>query len=196
MVVATGNAGKLIEIRAILGSLPISLRSLEAFPDVFMPEEGDEYEPNAIAKAQAVARDTGRPAIADDSGLEVVGLGGRPGPHSARYGGPGLDDAGRVRHLLSELERCEGDARAARFVCVAALATPDGRTETAWGECAGRILEAPRGQGGFGYDPVFWAEEKGRVMAEIPTATKNRISHRGRAFAALQPALERAVLGD
>ena len=195
VVVATGNAGKLIEIRAILGSLPVSLRSLEAFPDVLLPEEGDDYEANAIAKAKAVARDAGRPAVADDSGLEVAGLEGGPGPFSARYGGPGLDDAGRVAHLLAELGEAQGAAREARFVCVAALATPDGVVETAWGECPGRILEKPQGQGGFGYDPVFSSTEAGKVMAELPAATKNAISHRGRAFLALQPAIERAVLG-
>ncbi len=100
IVVASSNAGKLLEIRAILGDLPASLRALDAFPGVVLPEEGDDYEQNAIAKARTAARETGRLAVADDSGLEVAGLGGRPGPHSARYGGPALDDAGRVARLL------------------------------------------------------------------------------------------------
>lgn len=191
VVVATSNPGKLLEFRAILGDLPLSLRALGAFPEVSLPEEGDDYAENAAAKARAVARDTGRPALADDSGLEVAGLGGRPGPHSARYGGPGLDDAGRVQRLLDELAGCEGEAREARFVCVAALATPDGRVETARGTCEGRILHAPRGGGGFGYDPVFASREAGVAMAELPPARKNALSHRARALRALLPSLER-----
>lgn len=191
VVVATSNPGKLLEIRAILGDLPLALRALGAFPEVALPEEGNDYAENAAAKARAVARDTGRPALADDSGLEVAGLDGRPGPRSARYGGPGLDDAGRVRHLLDELAGREGRAREARFVCVAALATPDGRVETARGTCEGRILDAPRGGGGFGYDPVFLSREAGVAMAELPPARKNALSHRARALQGLLPFLER-----
>ena len=115
--------------------------------------------------------------------------GGRPGPRSARYGGPGLDDAGRVAHLLDELRGLDGAARDARFVCVAAWATPDGESGTALGECRGRILEAPRGQGGFGYDPVFEVSGRGVTMAELPEGEKNRISHRSRALAGLREAL-------
>lgn len=191
VVVATSNPGKLLEIRAILGDLPLSLRALGAFPDVRLPEEGDDYAANAAAKARAVARDTGRPALADDSGLEVEALGGRPGPRSARYGGPGLDDAGRVARLLAELEGREPAERGARFVCVAALATPDGHVETARGECEGCILGEPRGRGGFGYDPIFESREAGAAMAELPPARKNELSHRARALRALRPALER-----
>jgi XTP/dITP diphosphohydrolase len=190
VVVATSNPGKLLEIRAILGDLPVSLRALAAFPEVVLPDEGDDYEENAAAKARAVARDTGRLALGDDSGLEVEGLSGGPGPRSARYGGPGLDDAGRVAHLLAALGGVEGAGRRARFVCVAALATPAGELVTARGECEGRILEAPRGSGGFGYDPVFEAREQaGRAMAELDPGLKNRLSHRARAFRALRDAI-------
>ena len=191
VVVATSNPGKLREIRAILGELPLAIVGLDAVADVHFPEEGDDYEANARVKAQAVASRSGRPAVADDSGLEVEGLGGAPGPRSARYGGPALDDAGRVAHLLEEMQSLAGDARRARFVCVAALATAEGEVVTARGECAGRIRKQPVGQGGFGYDPVFEVEGDTRAMAELPPAEKNLISHRARAFRALSEALLR-----
>jgi XTP/dITP diphosphohydrolase len=189
VVVATSNAGKLREIRAILGDLPLAIVGLDAVAEVHFPEEGDDYEANARVKAQAVASRSGSPAVADDSGLEVEGLGGEPGPRSARYGGPGLDDSGRVAHLLEQMRGLAGDARRARFVCVAALATPEGDVVTTRGECAGRIREEPVGQGGFGYDPVFEVEGDTRAMAELSPAEKNRISHRARAFRALRESL-------
>jgi XTP/dITP diphosphohydrolase len=195
LVVATGNAGKLREIREILVDLDVALRSLGEFPRIALPEEGDDYAANAIAKARAVAAATGRAAIADDSGIEVDALALRPGPHSARYGGPGLDDAGRVSLLLRELAACPADARAARFVCVAALATPEGVVATARGECAGEILGAPRGTGGFGYDPVFRPCGERLAMAELSAARKNQLSHRALAFRALRGAIERALAG-
>ena len=194
LVVATGNPGKLREIREILGDARVVLRSLAEFAAVSMPEEGHDYTANAIAKARAVASATGLPAVADDSGLEVDALGGRPGPLSARYGGPGLDDAGRVAYLLEALRGRSGDARRARFVCVAALALPDGAAWTAWGECPGHILDAPRGAGGFGYDPVFWSSELEAAMAELPDAQKNEISHRGRALRGLRARILEQVL--
>ena len=181
-VVATSNPGKLREIRAILAAAPVDLRALDASDGVRFPPEGEDYAENAIAKARAVASATGRPAVADDSGLEVTGLAGHPGPRSARYGGPGLDDTGRVTALLAAMSGLVGEAREARFVCVAALATPEGELLTAPGECAGRILGSPQGKGGFGYDPVFEVEGLGRSMAELSDAEKHRISHRGRAF--------------
>jgi XTP/dITP diphosphohydrolase len=189
VVVATSNPGKLREIRAILGDLPLSIRGLDAFPRVEFPEEGDDYEANAAVKARVVARATGRAALADDSGLEVDGLDGAPGPRSARFGGPGLDDRKRAAALLDAMLDCTGDSRSARFVCVAALATRDGEVVTARGECPGRILEAPRGSGGFGYDPIFEVVP-GTAMAELPPERKNEISHRARALQALRGALE------
>jgi len=191
VVVASSNPGKLREIRAILGELPLAIVGLDAVPEVCFPEEGDDYEANARAKARAVAFRVGRPALADDSGLEVEGLAGAPGPRSARYGGPGLDDRGRAAHLLEQMQNLTGDARRARFVCVAALATPEGDVVTARGECAGRIREQPAGRGGFGYDPVFEVEGHTRAMAELSPAEKNRISHRARAFRALRETLLR-----
>jgi XTP/dITP diphosphohydrolase len=188
-VLATSNPGKLDEIREILRELPLAIRPLSDFPGVILPEEGANYEENAIAKAKAAAHFSDRVALADDSGLEVSGLGGGPGPLSARFGGPGLDDAGRVDALLRALTNCSGEQRRARFVCIAALATPDGAIVTARGECAGHILDAPRGRSGFGYDPVFLVEGVGRAMAELPESEKNRISHRASAFGALSGAI-------
>jgi XTP/dITP diphosphohydrolase len=189
LVVATGNAGKLREIRELLADVRVSLRSLADFPGIALPDEGDDYTANAIAKARAVAAATGCAAIADDSGLEVDALAGRPGPHSARYGGSGLDDAGRVALLLRELAACEPGARGARFVCVAALATPGGAVATARGECAGEILASPRGGGGFGYDPVFFYPPLGRTFAELTDEEKARVSHRGLAVRAARALL-------
>jgi XTP/dITP diphosphohydrolase len=187
-VVATTNAGKLREIQAILGVRDRGFRCLADYPRVALPPEGDDYEGNALAKARAAARATGLPALADDSGLEVDALGGAPGPHSARFGGPGLDDAARVALLLRELAGAPPEKRGARFVCVAAWATPDGDERSARGECRGVILDAPRGLRGFGYDPVFLPEGESRSMAELDPGRKNEISHRARAFLALLPA--------
>lgn len=185
VVVASGNPGKVREIRAILSGLPLELTGLSDHPAIVLPEEGDDYARNAAVKAETVARATRLPALADDSGLEVAGLGGAPGPHSARYGGSGLDDAGRVAHLLAALRSHPDADRSARFVCFAALARPGRETVVVRGECRGRILEAPRGAGGFGYDPIFEVGPGGRAMAEVPEEEKNRISHRARAFRAL-----------
>lgn len=189
VVLATANPGKLREVAALLADLPIDWIGLDALPGLVLPEEGDDYAANAVAKARAAARAAGTLAVADDSGLEVEALGGAPGPRSARWGGPGLDDAGRNRALLEALRGVPPERRGARFVCVAALATPAGDVVTACGVCPGRILEAPRGTGGFGYDPLFEVSPGGPTMAELPPGEKDRISHRGRAFRALVPAL-------
>ncbi len=189
VIVATSNPGKLREIRALLGPLPVPLLGLDALPGLELPPEGDDYTANAVEKARAAAAYGRSPALGDDSGLEVEGLGGAPGPHSARYGGPGLDDPGRVARLLGALAGRENGARRARFVCAAALVTADGEVLTAFGECAGRIALAPRGESGFGYDPVFELDADGRTLAEIPAVEKNRISHRARAFHELRRVL-------
>jgi XTP/dITP diphosphohydrolase len=193
LILATSNPGKLREFRAILADLPVALRSLADFPGVRLPGEGDDYQENAAGKARAIAAATGRAALADDSGIEVAALGGLPGPHSARFGGPALDDAGRVKKLLADLAATGESDRSARFVCVAALALPDGEVITARGECAGRILDAPRGGRGFGYDPIFQAEGKGESMAELPPAEKDLISHRARALRSLHGAIQRRI---
>jgi XTP/dITP diphosphohydrolase len=199
LVVATSNGGKLAEFADLLGDRDLGcgydfeLRSLDDLEPVELPPEGDDYEANAVAKARTAAAALGRPALADDSGLEVAALGGAPGPRSARYGGPALDDAGRVQHLLRELAAKGVVDRTACFVCVAALASPDGEVVVARGECPGRIAETPAGEGGFGYDPIFEVAAEGiaagTTMAELPAKKKHALSHRGRAVRALAPAL-------
>ncbi|MBW2724609.1 MAG: non-canonical purine NTP pyrophosphatase, partial [Deltaproteobacteria bacterium] len=154
-VIASGNPGKQREIQQILSGASVDLEGLSRFGTVSFPEEGLDYRENAIQKARAVASQVGEIAVADDSGIEVDALDGRPGPLSARYGGEGLNDRERLEKLLSAIVAVPEAGRAARFVCFAALATPEGDTVVAYGECKGVILEAPEGEGGFGYDPIF-----------------------------------------
>ncbi len=190
---ATGNPGKLREFRTLLGDLALEVSSLEGQPRVDFPEEGTDYAVNAIEKARAVAEQLGQWALADDSGLEVSALNGAPGPLSARFGGPDLDDAGRVARLLEALDEVPASDRSARFVCVVALVGPSGERTVARGECSGRILAGVRGAGGFGYDPIFQPDGYEESMAELAGAVKDRISHRGRAFAALRSTLVEAL---
>ncbi len=193
LVLASGNAGKLGELRDLLADLPVRLRSASEFPGLSFPDEGEDYATNARAKATAAARATGQLAVGDDSGLEVDALGGAPGARSARYGGPGLDDAGRCARLLAALGDRPDAERGARFVCVIALVNPDATAVEVRGECRGRIARAPRGTQGFGYDPIFVPEGDERTLAEFDPRAKNRISHRGRALAALRAHLERTL---
>ena len=186
VVVASKNADKVAEMEAVLASLdpPIAVvRGLE-WPDV--AETEPTLEGNAVLKATAVAAATGMPAIADDTGLEVEALGGGPGVYTARFAGPGATYADNVARLLDELSGVEN--RAARFRTVIALAEPAGSVIVVEGVLEGAITNRPRGRGGFGYDPVF--EIDGRTLAEIPTAEKNRISHRARALHALADELQ------
>jgi len=182
IVVATSNPGKVREIREILSQYTRALVVPVDAGRVSFPAEGDDYQVNAIGKARAVAAQLGAISIGDDSGLEVDALDGRPGVHSARYGGEGLDDAGRVDLLLRELSGVPIGSRTARFVCHAALATPRGDCIVARGVCRGVILEAARGAGGFGYDPVFQLAGRRETMAELTAAEKNRASHRADAL--------------
>lgn len=187
IVLATRNSGKVQEVRAALEGLPVLLLSLEeAGVESAAEESSGTYFENARQKAEAAARASGRPALADDSGIEVKALPGELGVLSARFGGGGLDDAGRNRLLLERLEGVAEADRGARYVCALALCFPDGRCERFDGEQRGRILSAPRGEGGFGYDPLFYLPERGCTVAEIDLATKNRLSHRGKALAALK----------
>lgn len=192
MLVASQNPGKAQEIARIL--VDWEVLSLADVGPVEFPEEGGDYAENARTKALVAAKATGVPSIADDSGLEVDALGGAPGPYSARYGGPGLDDRGRYEALLDAL--CDAPTpRGARFYCVAACAWPDGSSVIADGECPGEILIGPRGEGGFGYDPVFQPEGFDRAMAEMSREEKDAISHRGRALAALAPLIHSHPVG-
>lgn len=185
LLVATNNAGKLAEFRRLLQDLEVvGPADLDLNLDV--AETGTTFEANARLKAVAFAQASGRIAVADDSGLEVDALDGQPGVHSARFGGPGLDDAGRCRLLLKRLAAFPETARrTARFRCCLVATSPDGRSCTAAGTCPGRIAAAPAGSGGFGYDPVFFLPDRGCTMAQIPAAEKNRISHRAAALKAL-----------
>jgi XTP/dITP diphosphohydrolase len=182
LVLATANPGKTRELRALVGEWgTIDVRSLADFPDVRLPEEdGATYAENAALKARAVATETGLPALADDSGLEVEALSGAPGVRSARFA---PSDAERIARLLEVLR--DADDRRACFRCVVALAWPDGRLEQAEGACAGRIAERTIGAGGFGYDPLFVADELGRTFAAATAEEKARVSHRARAVRAL-----------
>ncbi len=188
LLVATGNLGKLAEFRALLEDIPI-LSPRDAGLDLHVAETGTTFYDNALLKAQAHASASGMISVADDSGLEVDALDGRPGVRSARYGGAGLDEAGRYQHLLDELAGVPTALRTARFHCCLVVADADGRTATTAGSCEGRILGEAEGDGGFGYDPVFFVPAYGRGMATLSRAEKGAVSHRGRALRALRPVL-------
>lgn len=183
LVLATRNLDKAREIQALLGDLGIAIRTLADFPDVpDVVEDGETCRANAIKKAVAVARHTGLVTLADDTGLEVEALGGRPGAFAARYAGEHASYEDNCRKLLKELAGVPRGKRRARFITVAAVALPAGEAQTAEGILEGEITEASVGTGGFGYDPVFRVPEIGKTLAEIPPEEKNRISHRARAF--------------
>jgi XTP/dITP diphosphohydrolase len=190
LLLATSNEGKVAEIRRILGDLPVELVTPDELGLAMdVDEDGETYVENATKKALAYAQAAGLPALADDSGVEVDALGGLPGLHSARFGGPDLDDRGRVSLLLDRLRELGADGSPARFRAVVVLARPDGRHESAEGSCEGRIGPQPRGENGFGYDPIFVLPD-GRTMAELPDVEKDACSHRGNALRALWPALD------
>jgi XTP/dITP diphosphohydrolase len=188
LLIATRNPGKLPEIRSILSGFPILLRSLAEFPETPDVEEtGSTFAENAELKARTYAIATSCCTIGDDSGLEVEALGGAPGVYSARYAGPGASDSDRVELLLQELARTGDSERRARFVCVVALADPDGRVAGSFtGTCEGRISYTPRGYNGFGYDPVFVPDGYDQTFGELESDVKDQISHRARALKALQ----------
>lgn len=184
-----GNRGKVAEYRRILAGLDLELIGVDELADAPAEpaEDATTYEDNAIAKARAYLEATGIATVADDSGLEVAALGGAPGVRSRRYFGEDVPTAQRNRMLLALLDGVED--RGARFVCVAALALPDGTVETFSGEVRGEIATAPSGAGGFGYDPVFLIQGDGRAMAELSAEEKDRLSHRGIAGAKLRARL-------
>ena len=184
LLLGTRNPGKVIEIVNILADSGWSLSSLQQFPNVGEAEENFmTFAENAIAKAQFYASATGLCALADDSGLEVAALGGAPGVFSARYAGAHATDADRRLLLLSELAKTGDTDRRARFVAVVAIATPNGEVlNLSEGICEGTITHAPRGTGGFGYDPLFIPDGYDQTFAELPDTIKNQISHRARAL--------------
>jgi XTP/dITP diphosphohydrolase len=209
LVVATGNRGKLEEIKALLAGLPLEVRGVSdvmpAPPRVV--EDGATFAENAVKKARAVSLATMSLTLADDSGLEVDALGGRPGVRSARFAGERATDAENNAALLAALPGFEADGGHerlgrrdeglhARFRCVLALVDPftsSGEPHTVEGVCEGTITRTPRGSGGFGYDPLFVVEGGEKTMAELSNDEKNRVSHRSRALAALRPIIERVL---
>ncbi len=184
LVLATLNRGKAHELATLLGDIPFVIRPLADYPAARSPEETETtYRGNALLKARAAARLTGEWVLADDSGLEVDALGGAPGVHSARYGGPDLDDAARCAKLLAALRDVPDDRRTARFRCVIAIIDTEGRETVVEGIAEGLIAHAPRGTGGFGYDPLFDYPPLDRTFGELSDAEKSRVSHRARAAA-------------
>lgn len=182
LLLATNNAGKAAEYRALLegcGWELVTPRDLGLSLEV--EEAGGDYAENARIKAEAFAKASGLVALADDSGIEVEALGGAPGPLSARFGGEDISDEQRVALLLERLKGVPPERRSARFRCLIAVARPEGEVSFFEGQCEGRVAEEPRGESGFGYDPVFLLPERGLTVAELPPEEKNAISHRGRA---------------
>ncbi|MCP9450912.1 MAG: XTP/dITP diphosphatase [Nitrospira sp.] len=190
LVLATRNRDKARELTVLLSGLAFQIRTLDDFPQApDVVEDGITCEANAIKKATEIARATGRYAVADDTGLEVDALGGRPGAYAARYAGPDATYEDNCRKLLHELEGIPQEHRTARFMTVAALASPSGEIQTARGVLEGAITDRCRGERGFGYDPVFYVPELGKTLAELTPEEKNRISHRAKAFLKLRDLL-------
>ena len=191
LLLATNNPGKAAEYRALLQGCGWELatpRDLGLHLEV--EEGGGGYAENARIKADAFAKASGLLALADDSGIEVDALGCAPGPLSARFGGDDISDAQRVALLLERLKGVPPERRSARFRCLIAVAWPEGEVSFFEGQCEGRIAEEPRGEGGFGYDPVFLLPERGLTIAELPPEEKNAVSHRGRAARQARALLE------
>jgi XTP/dITP diphosphohydrolase len=189
LVLASKNPKKLAELGEILSRLGVEVCSeAGAGADVEVEETGATFEENSLLKAKAVMEASGLPAIADDSGLCVDALNGAPGVYSARYGGEGLDDGGRYRLLLENLRG--QTPRTAKFVCVITCCFPNGDVLSARGECPGTIAFAPMGEGGFGYDPVFFLPERKKTFAQLTAEEKNAVSHRGKALQAFGEKLE------
>lgn len=189
VVLATGNQGKVREFSKLLDGVfenVISLKELDSPPEVI--EDGDTFHHNALKKAREIAQYSGKLSLADDSGLEVAALDGEPGVYSARYSGEGATDQSNIDKLLSELG--DNPNRKARFVCVLALVDPSGKELVVEGFCEGKILETQRGEGGFGYDPVFYLPDRELTMAEIDPEIKNQISHRANALKKLKSLLQ------
>ena len=189
LVLASKNQKKLRELREILSAQGVEVVSeADVGVDVDVEETGTTFEENALLKARAVCEASGLPAVADDSGLCVDALGGAPGVYSARYGGPGLDDVGRYQLLLENMRGMLD--RRCKFVSAICCCFPDGEVITARGECPGTLAYAPKGEDGFGYDPIFFLLERKKTFAELTAEEKNAISHRGRALEEFRSKLE------
>jgi XTP/dITP diphosphohydrolase len=192
LIFASRNADKIAELRDALRGLALEVSSASDHPEIPDVEEtGTTLEENALLKARAAHRATGRLCLADDTGLEIEALGGEPGVHSARYAGASQEYARNVAKVLAAMAGVPPGRRAARFRTAVALVFPDGREEVVTGTCQGRILTAPRGSSGFGYDPIFEVPAWARTFAEMTLAEKQGISHRGRAMRSVRDVLER-----
>jgi len=195
IVLATRNQHKKKELVALLSGLGITIRTLDDFPEApEVVEDGETCEANAMKKAVEIARYTGLPAVADDTGLEVDALGGRPGAFAARYAGEHATYEDNCRKLLRELDGIPPGERRARFITVAAIAFPGGKTMSAKGILEGVIAESVVGSNGFGYDPVFLVQDYGQTLGQLPPDVKNRISHRARAFAQAKTLLQQSMV--
>jgi len=193
LVLATRNAGKTREIREYLGDFPVEIKNLEDFGRIpSVEEDGATFDENAYKKASFTAKILGLPALADDSGLEVEALGGAPGVHSARYAGQSATDAENNAKLLRKMEGKTN--RAAAFTCVISIAVPSGAALTYEARCEGLIAEAPAGENGFGYDPLFYCPPLNRTFAQLSAKEKNRVSHRGKALAELKEEFEKVLI--
>jgi XTP/dITP diphosphohydrolase len=194
LLLGTNNRAKVREYLSLLTDLDYKIVTMaEQGISVAVEEVGESLEENARLKATVVARESQLLTLADDSGLEVDSLGGEPGKLSARYAGENATDRDRIEYLLKRLDGVPWESRTAHFRCVIALATPGGKVELCSGECAGFITFEPRGEHGFGYDPIFYVPELDKTMAELPLAQKNKISHRGRAARKAAPLLRNMV---
>jgi len=194
LLLATNNKAKVREYRSLLPDLPCELVTLaEEGITTEVDEVEGSLEENARLKATVLAAQSQLPALADDSGLEVDALGGEPGPLSARYAGENASDKDRINLLLARLKGIPWEKRSARFRCVIAIATPDGKVEFCYGECPGFITFTPRGKYGFGYDPVFYLPGLDKTMAELPLTRKNQVSHRGQAAREVNATLKRLI---
>ena len=191
MIFATGNMGKMKEIKAILGDIGEEILSMkEAGIDMDIVEDGSTFEENAIIKAKAVMERTGKLALADDSGLEIDALNKEPGIYSARYMGEDTPYEIKNSNLIERMKGVKGKDRSARFVCVIAAAVPDGEIITTRGTIEGVIAEEPAGENGFGYDPIVYVPEYGMTTGQMDPDAKNAISHRGKALTAMKKILE------
>ena len=192
LVIATGNPGKITEIKELLAGFPIEVKSLNDFgPIPQVQEDGETFDENAYKKASFTARILGVPALADDSGLIVEALGGTPGVHSARYAGPNASDEGRCNKLLKEMAGIEN--RSAAFECVISIAVPTGPALTYEGRCEGIIAKQAKGTNGFGYDPVFFYPPLGKTFAELTLKEKSRVSHRGKALREVRDEFDKVI---
>ncbi|MDW7739109.1 MAG: XTP/dITP diphosphatase [Bacillota bacterium] len=195
LVLATGNRNKVKEMKELLAGLPVKILTMDGYPGLVMPEEDQPtFAGNAAVKAEAVSEFTGEIALADDSGLEVDALEGRPGVYSARYAGEDGNYEANNQLLLKELEGIPPESRTARFVCAIAVSVPGDQTYIVEESCPGRIAENPDGDGGFGYDPLFIYEPSGTTFARMSPEEKNAVSHRGKALRSAYHVLEKLFI--